>query len=453
MLKRLPRVATALLLPWLTLGVSQSLKVLLNDPSNNWVSTTTISFPRSQAFFDATLRWDKYAQPTFSAAISPGVEVDVIKSVKLATSHNIPFLATGGRHGYTTTLATLTNGLAIDLKTVTSQCPGQVGSTLGAGVGRDEGRYGLAIDALLSVRLVTADARLIEVSATSHPDLFWAIRGAGANFGIITYATYRLHRITKSNRKVTNVDMIFPANMSSLYFDTIIASYNGSLPPLLAAETIISYDVTSNAPQLLANWVYYGPESEARKVLAPILGLNPPVVNISVIPWNQLLDTVFFGSDSSNCVGNRTASLYGVNMRVMTASTYQHVVEKMGQFYADNVNGRGSILTLEMFPNKATLAIPDSSTAYPWRETVAAVLIIMIDPDESALQLGLELRNDLAATSGFPGLAVYVSYSHGDETLEQRYGSAKLPKLVALKKKWDPKNMFGFSNPLPTSYP
>lgn len=58
--------------------------------------------------------------------------------------------------------------------------------TLGAGIGRYQGVFGLLIDSLVSVRLVTADGRLITVSATSNPDLFWAIRGAGSNFGIST---------------------------------------------------------------------------------------------------------------------------------------------------------------------------------------------------------------------------------------------------------------------------
>lgn len=67
--------------------------------------------------------------------------------------------------------------------------------------------------------------------------------------------------------------------------------------------------------------------------------------------------------------------------------------------------------------------------------------------------LAKELRTSFADTSGYPDLAVYVSYAHGDETLEQRYGADKLPRLAALKKKWDPSNVFAYNNALPTSYP
>lgn len=67
--------------------------------------------------------------------------------------------------------------------------------------------------------------------------------------------------------------------------------------------------------------------------------------------------------------------------------------------------------------------------------------------------LGKELRNDFVETSGYPELSVYANYAHGDETVEQIYGRKKLPRLAALKKMWDPDNVFGYHFPLPTQYP
>jgi len=66
--------------------------------------------------------------------------------------------------------------------------------------------------------------------------------------------------------------------------------------------------------------------------------------------------------------------------------------------------------------------------------------------------LAKELRDHFGATSGYPSLSVYVSYAHGDEKLEEIYG-ASLPRLVELKKKWDPDNLFGYNNALPTKLP
>lgn len=71
----------------------------------------------------------------------------------------------------------------------------------------------------------------------------------------------------------------------------------------------------------------------------------------------------------------------------------------------------------------------------------------------AANNMGLELRSDFAASSGYTdGLAVYGNYAHGDETLEQIFTKANLPRLAALKAAWDPDNVFAYNNPLPTSY-
>ncbi|KAI1087260.1 hypothetical protein F5B19DRAFT_476179 [Rostrohypoxylon terebratum] len=482
-----------LLLVWLRLchispSNAQDLETILTDPGNNWAPTTTVTFPGTQEFIDATLRWEVYAPPSYSAAISPGTEADVVKSVKLAITHNIPLLATGARHGYTTTLARLRNGLAIDLsqfdsikvdeqdETVTvggavkmrqvfdpvydagfelqtggSQCPGLIGATLGGGIGRDLGRYGLVLDALLSVRLVTADARLIDVSATSHPDLFWAIRGAGANFGIIISATYKLHSISNDNYggHATSFDINIPLDMSATYFKTLADSYSGGLPAKVESQAIVIYDPTTGGPSLLANWVYFGPEAEARKAIAPIFGLGLTNITTTVVPWSKLSATIFYGVDASTCSGNRSVDMYGVTMRAISAPTYQAAVEKMTKLYAENAEARESMLTFEFLPNEAALSVPDDATAYPWRDAIAYLLISLAGMGEAGEGFGRQMRGEFAATSGYPGLSVYVNYAHGDESPEQVFGSRKLPKLTALKKIWDPNNVFRFSNPLP----
>ena len=69
---------------------------------------------------------------------------------------------------------------------------------------------------------------------------------------------------------------------------------------------------------------------------------------------------------------------------------------------------------------------------------------------EIANKFAKEIRGDLVKTSGYPGLSAYVNYAWGDETLEQIYREDKLQRLIALKKQWDPKNVFRFSNGIPT---
>jgi FAD/FMN-containing dehydrogenase len=117
-----------------------------------------------------------------------------------------------------------------------------VGATLGAGVGRYQGLHGLVIDALISVRLATATGDVIEVSKTKNADLFWAIRGAGANFGVVTSATYKLTPLVNKGQ-VTNVDFIIPPNLTKQYFDAL-AKFENKLPPQLATISLLHYNDT-----------------------------------------------------------------------------------------------------------------------------------------------------------------------------------------------------------------
>lgn len=121
-------------------------------------------------------------------------------------------------------------------------CVGMVGATLGAGVGRYQGLHGLIIDALLSVRLVTASGDLITVSNTENSDLFWAIRGAGANFGVITYATYKIADLTNRGQ-VLNADMRFPISKNESYWK-LLQSFQSSLPAPASLFTLVNYDTT-----------------------------------------------------------------------------------------------------------------------------------------------------------------------------------------------------------------
>lgn len=204
----------------------------------------------------------------------------------------------GGGHGYTTTFAELQYGLEIDLsgfnqvavdadanrmtigggvrfrdifeplysagkeirkfksiswefrrsltrnkpETGSGSCVGMVGATLGAGVGRYQGIHGLIIDALESVQLVTSNGSLITVSKTQEPDLFWGMRGAGFNFGIVTEATYTIYDLT-NNGSVLNADFLFPASANGSFFE-ILASFNGTLPQPLSLFTLVINDTT-----------------------------------------------------------------------------------------------------------------------------------------------------------------------------------------------------------------
>jgi FAD/FMN-containing dehydrogenase len=103
-----------------------------------------------------------------------------------------------------------------------------VGATLGGGVSKYQGVHGMIIDALESVKLVTASGELVTASRTSNRELFWGMRGAGFNFGIVTEATYRIHG-ARNGGTVLNADFRFPARLNATFFE-ILQSFDETLP-------------------------------------------------------------------------------------------------------------------------------------------------------------------------------------------------------------------------------
>ncbi|KAL8743199.1 MAG: hypothetical protein Q9184_008142, partial [Pyrenodesmia sp. 2 TL-2023] len=321
-------------------------------------------------------------------------------------------------------------------------------------------------DALVSARLVTAEGRIIHVSRRQNADLFWGLRGAGANLGVVVSATYQAHKLVNQGQ-ILNADLIFPANQSKEYFD-VLQSFVGKMPAKLAVVSLIVFDPVAQAAnngtlkaQIVANWVYIGPREEGLRVMAPVLALNPPVSNIQVVPWNKLVPTAAGGANALLCPKNSSHNTWWANLRSLPSSTFQASFDELNNFYKQYPEARGTTINAETFPNQAMAAVPDDDSAYPWRDAQGHIQIGVItesgnaagDPAaEAGNSLARRLRDRWAATSGYPELSVYVNYARGDEKLRQRYGSRKLPRLAALKKKWDPRNVFAYNNALPMEY-
>lgn len=458
---------------------------MFQDPGNQWSSNTQVFFPNDPQFASSTERWNAYERPTYKAAVRPGSAEDVQKIIKLAASNEFPFLVTGGNHGYSATFGTLDDGLAIDMRNFNSvtinaaantmtigggtifnqifdplynagkeiqsgacSTVGVLGITLGGGVGRYQGIHGLLLDALQSVRMVTAKGDLITVSSASNSDLFWGLRGAGMNFGAITEATYRVRDLTNGGQ-VRNADLIFPVSAAPEFFKAL-QSFKAKQPKEMACIALVICDNATGEAQILVNFTFPGPEDEFMKLIQPFLDLNPATQVINTLPWNELVTKSGFGIDALLAVKGQPHSIFASNLKNIDSSKWVEIFNRMNDFYASTPAARTSAISLEIYSNEAVAAVPDDATAYPWRDAQAYVMFQMGWTDPSATNaanaLAIELRNMVVSTSGYSGLTTYVSYAHGDETLEQKYGANKLPRLQALKKKWDPKNVFAYNN-------
>ncbi|KAM0796584.1 FAD-dependent oxidase [Usnea florida] len=421
-------------------------------------------------------RWTIHDQPTYIASVKPALKSDVQKIIGVCSKYNVPFLATGGGHGFSTTLGRLQDGIEIDLSffrnvtvdkdastmtiggavifrdtfeplsaagkeitTGSSGCVGFLGATLGGGVGRYNGLHGMILDSLRSVEIVTGAGDLVTASTTQNPELFWGIRGAGFSYGIITSATYEVYNFTYPS--VVNADMIFPLNQSVAVLN-YFKSFEKETPARLSLILLMGYAQK-----------YGGPLSEAEALLEPLISANPSLKNITAVPWKSLVSSAFFGAEpaDSTCTKDLVQNVYGGGIKTYDIPTFQTFFYDLNNFYMEYPSAQGSVFFIEHFPWQAVRAVSDEETAYPHRDFTAHLLYnyAYTDPNlESTVDnFAKSARTRIANTSGLAGLQVYVSYAHGDEPVTDIYGQRKLGRLRALKRMWDPRGVFDFDNP------
>jgi FAD/FMN-containing dehydrogenase len=177
-------------------------------------------------------------------------------------------------------------GLATTGGTVSNT--GVVGLTLGGGLGWLMGKHGLAVDNLISADVVTADGQLRTASATEHQDLFWALRGGGGNFGVVTSAVYRLHEVSH----VLGGLVLFPLDQAR---DVLLfyRDFCGTLPD--EAEAYLGLLTAPQGMPVVALILgYNGPIAEGEKVLAPARRFGKPIADlVGPVPYSarqQMLD-------------------------------------------------------------------------------------------------------------------------------------------------------------------
>ena len=147
------------------------------------------------------------------------------------------------------------------------------GLTLGGGFGRLARRFGLALDNVKAVDIVTADGKLRHASATENPDLYWAVRGGGGNFGIVTSFEFALHEM---QRQVIGGDVVFPlSSMRDVL--SMYADYLPNAPEDLYLDFVVSSGIGTTDGACVVHACYSGPENQAERVLAPIYKAGKPL--------------------------------------------------------------------------------------------------------------------------------------------------------------------------------
>jgi len=326
--------------------------------------------------------------------------------------------------------ATQTHNLAVTGGVVSSTGIG--GLTLGGGIGWLMGKHSLALDNLRAVELVTADGRVLQVGRQSEPDLFWALRGGGGNFGIATSFDYDLHAVGPTVVGGPIVHPIARARDTLNFFRDATRS--------LADEYILFAALThapdgSGAPVAAMVTCHCGPPAEAARAVQPLKQFGTPMVDgIGPIAYDQLntiLDAGFPKGALNYWKSNFLTDLSDAAIETMI-DCFARCPTPMGQLLVEHLHG-------------AVTRVGISETAFPHRKEGYNLLILAQWTNHADTSACIEWARETAKLMRpFFAAGRYVNYLDDDETgdpVAAAYGP-NYRRLQQIKAKYDPTNVF-----------
>jgi FAD binding domain/Berberine and berberine like len=400
---------------------------------------------------------------------------DVMVAVKFARDCDLPVAIRGGGHNGPG-LGSVDNGLVIDLSAmrgvrvdpaartarVAAGCTqgdldhaahpfgfatpagiisttGIAGLTLSGGHGYLSRKYGLTIDNLLEADVVLADGSFATASKDKNPDLFWALRGGGGNFGVVTSFLFQLHPVS----------MVFagPVAWDQRHARAIMQRYREVLPQ--APEELGAFiglkTVPSSAPFPQDLWgkrmcllmsCYDGPEDGGRKALAPLLNGLPE-------PWFNWMSTMPYPAVQSMFDG-----LYPKGMQWYWRSDFVKTLPDaaIDAHLEQAANTPSELSLMHLYPiDGAVHRVGSGDTAWNCRDATWSMVIAGIDPSPQKAAAVTQWTKDYwEAVHPFDLGGAYPNFMMDDEgeaRLKATYGDNYV-RLAAVKKKYDPANVF-----------
>ncbi len=296
------------------------------------------------------------------------------------------------------------------------------GFTLGGGYGRLNRKYGLAVDNLVGATIVTADGRTRQVSAGNEADLFWAIRGGGGNFGVVTEFEFQLHPF---DRNVLSGNIFWPiaqardvlehyAEAAPSYSDDMyIGPWMGAVPDL---GEFVAVDV-----------VYNGNPSAGERELAPLRAIGRPLADNVAVQDYLVMQTI---NDAAFGHGIRSYAKSGM-IRAWTQGLVDTMIDAFDPrvFLASHVAGG------------AVSRVPETATAYPHRNAETMLVFVSIWDDPSLdEQMFADTRALYSAIE--PHMGDYYDNIDFDRAAATGNYGPVYTRLSRIKREYDPGNLF-----------
>jgi len=307
------------------------------------------------------------------------------------------------------------------------------GLTLGGGVGYLARAHGLTIDNLLAAEIVTADGAVLHVDADTHPDLFWAIRGGGGNFGVATRFQFRLHALAQ----VVAGMLLLPATAQTV--SGFVAAALAAPDELTTIANVMPCPPMPFLPAelhgtlvLMALVCFAGDEAAAEPVLAPLLALAEPLANlIHAGSYIELYppDT----SDYHPTAISRTMFVQSVD-EARAATILDRLAASDASVRVAQLRALGG----------AVARVPAGTTAYAHRGCPVMVNVASFydGPDDAPVRQAWVEELVRALDDGTPGAYVNFVADEGAERVRAIYPGRTWERLAAVKATYDPTNVF-----------
>lgn len=330
-----------------------------------------------------------------------------------------------------------TNGFGFATPSGIISTTGVGGLTLGGGIGHLTRKFGLTIDNMLEADVVLANGKLVKASKDNNPDLFWAIRGGGGNFGVVTSFLFKLNKLSNVFGGVTLWELDRVTDVMKWYRDFIKKApedLNGffaflMVPPGDPFPKELHFKRMGGIV-----WCYTGPEKNSQEVFATIRKFRPDFEFLGTMP-HPMLQSMFDPLLPSGMQWYWRADF--VN-DLPDEAIKQHLK------YARELPTLLSLM--HMYPVNGAAAKPGKNdTAWSYRDATWSVVICGVDPDASNKELITKWTKDYYnAIHPYSAGGSYVNFLMHDEGNERVRATYKdnYQRLVDIKQKYDPNNLF-----------
>jgi FAD/FMN-containing dehydrogenase len=311
------------------------------------------------------------------------------------------------------------------------------GLTLGGGIGYLARGFGLSCDNLVSADVVTADGRTVKASEQENDDLFWALRGGGGNFGVVTSFEYRLHPV----REIYGGPLLYEVDDAATvlrfyreFIDDAPEELGGFPAWQLAPPLPFIPEDRHGDPFLIFVSCWAGPVEEGEAALAPLREVAPVVAEqVGAIPYPAL------NSAFDALVPPGLQHYWKANfVKELTDDAIAAHLEHGPKLPAVNS-------TVHIYPiNGACHRVAADATAFAYRDATFATVIAGMWPDPAQNDAAIGwVRDFYEATARHSEEGGYINFMSGDdqERIRSNYG-ANYDRLVEIKRKYDPDNLF-----------